>query len=90
MQALQELYQETEKAHSSLIKTSKESEERIGQLSSEKKMLEEKLETLESSMIGDDKVEVWQTIVVAACMDVVMSSTCAREAEVEGSRETDP
>ena len=58
MQALQELYEESEKAHASLLKTSKQSEERMDQLVSENKILEEKLEILESTHIEEDSVKV--------------------------------
>ena len=55
MQALQELYEETEKSHSQLLKDSKKFEEKIGQLLTDKKTLEEKLSELESK---DNKTEV--------------------------------
>ena len=49
MQALQELYDETERSHSNLLKSSKDTEERIDELLSENKMLQQKMETLEDS-----------------------------------------
>ncbi len=58
MQALQELYEESERAHTSLLKSSRQSEERIGQLVSKNKMLEEKLEILESSQFEEDSMKV--------------------------------
>lgn len=57
MQALQELYEETEKSHSQLLKRSKQSEEKIGQLVSDNKILEQKLYNLESKK-EDTKLEV--------------------------------
>ena len=58
MQALQQLYEESDKSHTSLLRSSKQSEERIGKLVSENKMLEEKLAILESSQLEDSSVKV--------------------------------
>lgn len=57
MQALQELYEEVEKSHSSLLKSNRLSEEKVGQLLSDNKILEQKLQDLESST-RDNKIEV--------------------------------
>lgn len=51
MQALQELYSETDKSHSELRESNRKSEETISQLYSENKMLAEKLENLEDSEV---------------------------------------
>lgn len=51
MQALQELYDETERSHTNLLKSSKEAEERIDKLLSDKTVLEQKLDNLEDVMM---------------------------------------
>lgn len=63
MQALQELYDETEKSHSSLLKSSKDAEERIDELLSENKMLQQKLENSED-LSAERSVKVQKNLFV--------------------------
>ena len=53
MRALQELYAETEASHSNLLESSRIAEEKIDELLSKNKMLEQKLESLEYSMVDE-------------------------------------
>lgn len=60
MQTLQELYDEADKSHSNLLKSSKKAEERNDELLSEKKLLEQKLENMENAKTDKNiKVHAW-------------------------------
>lgn len=56
MQALQELYQETDKSYSQLLRSNRQTEERVSQLQFDNMTLEQKLEDLEGSIMEGDKV----------------------------------
>lgn len=61
MEALQELCNETEKSHSDLLKSSKKTEDRVDELLSGNKLLEQKLENVEESWM-EESVKVGSSL----------------------------